>query len=1026
MSSSSLPHDKSNPPRSNDASIGLTYEDIDEIYSPFSKRLESKVKAKPSKRKVILRKSSVIIAETGERIRKALSFRGPRSQSLTSRPTSITESIHEKLSTLWRYWVDTLVTTLFNQTTKNVLKCSIAYFFASLVVFIPPISQYLGRGDGKHLAATVAVYFHPARSIGSMNQSLIFVVISLSYSFTLSVLSMITSLYFTNKGSRYVGFLIDIVVFCAGGLGMISFMKQKINKPTFNTACSLAAISLINILTREGNVQQGVLSFSKLGQVFRLVLWGVISSGVSCYTIWRTTAYLELKKSLNDTMSIYSGLISTLPTKFIDDENVGTNEYKLMLKKLKDSFTKLNQNLSEAKYELYPLGKEGEYAILVDIVASMHRMSQNLGALSCAVSTRWKLLHEPRDEPSSPNSMRDNDTDTRSIETSIMYARKSAELFDLFVYHLGPPMKGFSFTIKQILDGVRFNSRMPYEISFNIQYIRSLALASELFSKAREDSLYRVYNQELFKRHLMDDLDLAIYEEEVAASCGNFSYVLEDFGRELGVYLDLLNKYDQYTTGDTRRSFSWLRFWTRSSNSNSTTNNNAISEEQQIYEDTDVFSHMISNSQHRNHQSFHSDVTRPGWGLRLWRNLRLLRRTDVKFGIKVGIGAAIFALPAFIPGLRPLFYAWRGEWGLVIFAIMMNKSVGGTAMTIEKRIIGTFLGAITAYIIWNIFPGNEYVLPVMGFLVSLVCYKIILTWNSSGAFGRFILLTYNLTLLYSYSLSMADDNENDDDEGGENPIVGEIAFHRFVSVMMGILWAMFITNFIWPNLARKNLKRGLSILWLRMGLIWKNDPLRHDTSALDITPQVIGYRLSGLKHQEELQQTMIELEELLSQAPKEYRLKGPFPVKLYTNILDSSQKLIDSFQNINVMIQKDPIANEIESRILEYTKQERFELSNRIFLHFYMLSSAMKLGFPLPEYLPSSEHSRDRILVKLNEFRVELQQQKPDDSLIKDEDFVLMYSYILVVLDITEELTKISKNIQALFGYVEDEVLHQW
>ena len=48
----------------------------------------------------------------------------------------------------------------------------------------------------------------------------------------------------------------------------------------------------------------------------------------------------------------------------------------------------------------------------------------------------------------------------------------------------------------------------------------------------------------------------------------------------------------------------------------------------------------------------------------------------------------------------------------------------------------------------------------------------------SGPLGRFILLTYNLGALYSYSLSIRDD-DNDDDEGGIDPAIWEIVIHRF-------------------------------------------------------------------------------------------------------------------------------------------------------------------------------------------------------------------------------------------------------
>jgi hypothetical protein len=86
------------------------------------------------------------------------------------------------------------------------------------------------------------------------------------------------------------------------------------------------------------------------------------------------------------------------------------------------------------------------------------------------------------------------------------------------------------------------------------------------------------------------------------------------------------------------------------------------------------------------------------------------------------------------------------------------------------------------------------------------------------------MLTYNLSCLYAYSLSIKD-GDDDDDEGGINPIITDIALHRVAAVFAGVIWGLIITRVIWPISAREKFKDGLSLLWLRMGLIWKRDPL---------------------------------------------------------------------------------------------------------------------------------------------------------------------------------------------------------
>ncbi len=53
----------------------------------------------------------------------------------------------------------------------------------------------------------------------------------------------------------------------------------------------------------------------------------------------------------------------------------------------------------------------------------------------------------------------------------------------------------------------------------------------------------------------------------------------------------------------------------------------------------------------------------PAYRYRVWKALRVLRRDDIRFAIKVGVGAALYALPSFVPSTRPFYQQWRGEWG---------------------------------------------------------------------------------------------------------------------------------------------------------------------------------------------------------------------------------------------------------------------------------------------------------------------------------------------------------------------------
>ncbi|KAG5356607.1 hypothetical protein CKK34_5978 [Yarrowia sp. E02] len=932
---------------------------------------------------------------------------------------------------------------------RIVIKCSVGYLLGTVFVYNDRLSRMLGNGDSKHMVATSVVYFHPGRTMGSMVEALIFASIALLYSFCISSLSMVVSAFLVDLDMRLLAYIIDLLIFCAVGLGTLAFVKQKMNLPTFNTATSLACVCLVSVLTKEGNVQQGRISLEQMNQVFLLVITGCSVSAFVCVTLWRTSAVAELKQSISNTMDIYGDMLLYLTRQFMRADDVDSVEYMELKDRLKAQLSCF-RNIRHAKLELYLSGREDEYHQLEKLVLHMNSIHQHLNALTSGVETehstltRKKLSQLYKESPvrkrhtlkrtlSTPGSVLPKARSSSSSTTPKEPTITPENLFDVFLYHLGPPMKSFSLTMKRILHGSELD-KCDAEADV-AQYQRSLGLAEELFCEARKKALAEVYGLGLFKRKHNDEF--ITDWEQVAASCGNFSLLLEEMASEVQKLLGSIEGYLTIREND-ERSYRWL--W--GGKQKEPTAAEEVEEAQRsavnklisgrktmafMTRQSDILEEGFAGRMHDDLNSAltkkakHGELEKPSLSFRVWKSLRVFRRRDVQFGVRVGIGAAIFATPAYMPALQPIFYSWRGEWGLISYVVIMSKSVGGTTVTAWKRILGTFMGAVSAYLAWTLFPENEYMLALIGAAISYPCFRIIVTWKENNAFGRFILLTFNLTALYSYSLYLGD-NDNDDDEGGLSPFVGTIAYHRFVSVCAGVLWAFLITVLLLPNKARVNLKHGLCSLWLRMGLTWK-DPL-----ASQFEPATGGYRLVGLAEQPQLQNTLIQLDGLLKHAPNEFRLKGPFPTNTYVKILKSTQKILDAFQNLRLVIQKDPTTTPHEAVLLKSTLAERTELSHRIFLRFYMLASAMKLGFPFPDNLPSTEHSRERMMVKLNIYRgsqpeeYEQNQVMAAGSEITDNDFALLYIYILVCMTITSELETLAKLMQDLFGVIDEEM----
>ena len=187
-----------------------------------------------------------------------------------------------------------------------------------------------------------------------------------------------------------------------------------------------------------------------------------------------------------------------------------------------------------------------------------------------------------------------------------------------------------------------------------------------------------------------------------------------------------------------------------------------------------------------------TDEQKASYAYRLWKASSFLRRDDTKFAVKVGVGAALYALPSFLVSTRHIYQHFRGEWGLLSYMLVCSMTIGASNTTSYARFFGTCIGAGCAVVAWLASRGNVFALAAFGWLMSLWTFYIIVA-QGKGPMGRFIMLTYNLSALYAYSLSVKD-MDDDDDEGGITPDIVDIAFHRVVAVLSGYLsWQLFMS-----------------------------------------------------------------------------------------------------------------------------------------------------------------------------------------------------------------------------------------
>lgn len=307
----------------------------------------------------------------------------------------------------------------------------------------------------------------------------------------------------------------------------------------------------------------------------------------------------------------------------IPETNIPFSSGKTIAKDHQSTLGSMQKNLIEAQREHYLMGSERQYHIEAKLVRCLGRLSQNLGGLRSAAYTQFAILRKAVDHTTevrraqfpwsngttspveiiksrtgsisrmnmldvinedseesdgrTPASWDGASTPARSkSHTSLKHTAwktqsgsstpnndllAPADMFVTFIDQLGPPAKSLVFTLQKMLDELQFGRNGTVAVDDRFQ--ANLRSAIDLYTESRKEALATLYRSKSFNgqqpKEVLADL------EEVAASCGHFSFSLLDLAEEATVYLDLLEElHAEIERSPKRRTWYWLMFWRRS------------------------------------------------------------------------------------------------------------------------------------------------------------------------------------------------------------------------------------------------------------------------------------------------------------------------------------------------------------------------------------------------------------------------------------------------------------------------------
>ncbi|KAI8047969.1 Fusaric acid resistance protein-like-domain-containing protein [Gilbertella persicaria] len=908
---------------------------------------------------------------------------------------------------------------------KMVLKCSFAYTIGSLFTFVPWFHSFCGTHVASHLAATVTVFFNPAKTVGGMIEAAGFGWLYTSAALALSLASMYTTNYFIDHDKLITAYAFSLGIWLAGSTFLISYLKSKINTPSVLTASGLAFIILFTVIVRQGSGDETELTKDIITETFSIVAIGTAISVAVCIFIWPMTASQKLKSTIDSSLSSTRVLLKLLTKTFLLDtdlpEFTANSTLENAFKTHKASFTTLKSALKEANLEFYNLEMKHHAQGYQHIVESLERLAQHVGGLKSSCGLQVEVMHQflhPKQYGSiidqQPNFERHAKEalnvkagpQRKRMESELKRERISDERGALvqFIGSVRSPMKSLAYTCKQTIIHLqaRFMQKTTQSTPSFQMMRQNLASAVDLFETSQHQALIWFYKRKLKTNDIDQIQSLFLAQHEFPVDdvylVYFFVFCLLEFAKELMTLVESVQYVfeDMEELDRSQSVFAWTRYlWTRKLDYYSQS-------EKMMAQNMHSFVPNNSNTFNTLHTpSPKTNIRR--FLLSLWGFFSQFRSHHVKFAFKSMLTAELISVLAFIPLTRPYFTNLKMEWTLVTVMAVMTPTVGGTNLGAILRILATIIACFLAAVIYTLFEHNTFMLWLWTWLVSIPSFWMILN-HKHGRFGLFSLLAYNLIVLYKF-------NHRDDASFD----VFELTWTRCLAVSLGVLIGLFVTAYVWPYEARTQVRKGLSDLLLRLSWLYKqlvsvysedNVYEATSTNALSILIEPNRARASVLQKIElGIQVELLNLQTLLVHAPNEPRLKGPFPVKTYSAMLTCCQNILDKLLAMRIVILKDVWAIHVRRNFLTPAANEFMEMAGNVFLYFYLLASALQLKTPLPPYLPPAEKARQQLMKKLQHIPSHLEEHMrtwPEEK--QDEPYMIYYAYVVLMENIIREL----------------------
>ncbi|ORY99764.1 hypothetical protein BCR41DRAFT_375337 [Lobosporangium transversale] len=417
---------------------------------------------------------------------------------------------------------------------------------------------------------------------------------------------------------------------------------------------------------------------------------------------------------------------------------------------------------------------------------------------------------------------------------------------------------------------------------------------------------------------------------------------------------------------------------------------------------------------------------------RLWELLQPFNSAEYKFGFKMAVALTFIGLWSWLEWNNKPLATDRGQWAMMTVMAVLSPTIGATFSVCAMRVAGTLVGTLWALLTFLALPRNPYVICAMMLIVVIVGIIVSVAMNTLlwpilarrelrkeiavliGRQGVLFAELVNKFLLedpkarrpnHMASWSHYNRHHQGDQEGYNNDGLDERRdplqdsfIERAERESMNKRQQQARQGDTKPT---RNQNLGNDAVSDREGLLYQDEDSRNTMDPDRIAFQHV---------EQQLQTKLIKISQLLELSALEPRLKEEFPMKLYQQIVQCCQNILDRMVSMRMAAQM--LSPEVRELVTGPMNYYRRDMVGALLLYFSVLSSSLAAKSPLPPYLPSARMARLRVIYNVREAIAA-------NRVVTGEDhytYIYYYAFSSALEEVIEELELLAILIKPLVG----------